>query len=788
MQVALARDSSKPPPPVLRFDPDEWDNWRWRLSNLYRIITDEGKEIAFRPNEVQAHFIQDGVIWFLNEILKARQEGFCLDPFTRILTADLRWIPIGELLPGQEIVAVDERVPGGRGMSRKMRTAVVQAGVTVRRDAYRIVFDDGRDVICTAQHPWLSRNGRRDPVWRTLPEPGRSPHGHLQIDTQVRWITKPWGEPTVEDGWFGGMLDGEGSQSKSNASASIGVSQRYGLVWERMVDYAEARGYHPLARLGWMRHGACVTKDKAERPSKFGTHPVPVLDFGRMDELFRLVGQTRPTRFIGNRFWEGRELPGKRNGDVGWSYIVAIEPLGSRDMVDLQTSTGTYIAEGFVSHNTTLISLILLDQAVFTPNTTCGIIAHTLDDAKKIFRNKVKHPYKKLPAMVREMSPLANDNLGELVLGNDSSVAVGTSLRGGTLQYLLVSEFGKIARRHPEKANEIVTGAFNTVAPGQSIFVESTAEGRGGAYYELDKTARQLADSKASLTQLDFKHHFYAWWRKPTNRLDPKGVVVTKEMQDYFRDAELATGQKFDPAQRAWYVKKKAQMDIVDEEAMWRENPTTADEAFKAAVQGAYYARQMREAREKGRIRKLPIVNAVVNTFWDIGKRDQTAAWFHQRVGPENRFIDYYENSGEEVAHYVKMLQDRGYIYGKHYLPHDAEHKHAESEKSYEDRFHDLGIRNTVIVPRIDYLELGHEAVREAFPTIWIDIERCDRGIQCLDNYRKRWNDKLGCWHDDPVEDEFIHGADAIRQFAQGYQVARTVTGKKTRARNWRTA
>lgn len=781
MQAVGARDSSDLRR-ALQLDPTEWGDWRWRLSNLYRIITDEGKEVAFRPNEVQAHFIQDGVIWYLNEILKARQEGFCLDPSTRVLTADLRWVAIGEVRPGQEIVGVDEKHPGGKGGARKMRRAVVEAVRRVRRDAYRIAFDDGRTVICTGLHPWLSRKSGSQCGWRTIEASGKKNNGKkkLKVGTQVRWIAKPWDAASYEDGWFGGLLDGEGTMRQKGAGGfEVSISQVAGRVLDRARAYLTDRAY-------------CFREDLDERPpgknSKFGSKTVHRLVLHRTDEAFRLIGQTRPVRLLPNQWWDGREPPGKKSG-IGWATIVEIERLGERTMVDLQTSTGTYIAEGFVSHNTTVVSLILLDQAVFTPNTTCGIIAHTLDDAKKIFRNKVKHPYKKLPQMVRDMAPLTNDNLGELVLGNDSSVAVGTSLRGSTLQYLLISEFGKIARRHPEKAAEIVTGAFNTIAPGQFIFVESTAEGRGGAYFELDKTARQLADTKQPLTQLDFKHHFYAWWRKPTNRIDPKGVVITTEMQVYFAEAELATGQKFDPAQRAWYVKKKAQMDIVDEEAMWRENPTTADEAFKAAVQGAYYARQMREAREKGRIRKLPIVNAVVNVFYDIGHRDATSMCFHQRVGPENRFIDYYENSGEDVAHYVKVLQDRGYIYGKHYLPHDAEHKHAESDRSYEDRFHDLGIRNTVIVDRIDYLELGHEAVREIFPTVYIDSERCDRLIQCLDNYRKRWNDKLGCWHDDPVEDEFIHGADAFRQFAQGYGgPPRASSGKKTRARSWRTA
>ena len=100
------------------------------------------------------------------------------------------------------------------------------------------------------------------------------------------------------------MLDGEGSISKPNTSAGVNLSQRMGAVWDRLVKYCDERGYHYRI------------EDDTPRDSKFGKEPVPKIAFGRMNELFQLIGQTRPTRFLGNRFWEGRELPGKRNGDV----------------------------------------------------------------------------------------------------------------------------------------------------------------------------------------------------------------------------------------------------------------------------------------------------------------------------------------------------------------------------------------------------------------------------------------------------------------------------------------
>ena len=112
---------------------------------------------------------------------------------------------------------------------------------------------------------------------------------------------------------------------------------------------------------------------------------------------------------------------------------------------------------------TTFIQLFMLDAAVFNKNVRAGTIAHNLLDAQTIFRDKVKFPYDQLPETVRASVPTITDSATELVLANNSSIRVGTSLRSGTLQYLHVSEYGKLCAKYPEKAREVRTGALNTV-------------------------------------------------------------------------------------------------------------------------------------------------------------------------------------------------------------------------------------------------------------------------------------------------------------------------------------
>lgn len=412
---------------------------------------------------------------------------------------------------------------------------------------------------------------------------------------------------------------------------------------------------------------------------------------------------------------------------------------------------------------TTVIQLDMLDNCLFTSNWSAGVIAHNLRDAKAFFSDKIKFAYDNLPAPFRKIKSAEQDSADSLKFSNGSSVRVGTSLRSGTLQQLHVSEYGKLCAKFPERAEEVKTGAFNTVALGQSITVESTAEGRGGGFYAMVKTARDLATSQQTLTPLDFKFHFYAWWTDSGYVLPPEGIVITSEMADYFAKVEAQTGTTLSPAQRAWYVKKAAQQG----DKMKREYPSTPDEAFEAAVEGAYFAAQMLKLRSEGRICRIPILDKEVYTTWDLGVNDAMTIVFWQDVGPERRAIDYYENSGEGFKHYADVLASKPYRYSTHYMPHDASHRrlgvHAKTAKEHAEG---VGIKPVRVLKRIASEMDGIHSSRSLLPQVWIDESRCQRLVDCLDSYRKEWDDKLSTWKDSPVHDEFSHGYKAFESAA----------------------
>ena len=205
---------------------------------------------------------------------------------------------------------------------------------------------------------------------------------------------------------------------------------------------------------------------------------------------------------------------------------------------------------------TTFIQIFMLDQCIFNSNIRAGTIAHRLDDARLIFRDKVKYPYDNLPEALRNARPLLSDSAEELVLANNSSIRVGTSLRSGTLQYLHISEYGKLCAQFADKAREVRTGALNTLQAGQIVFIESTAEGKEGHFFEMCETAQAKQRMGTRLTELDFKFHFYPWWREPSYELDPEGVVIGDDLRKYFDKLESCDGIQLSDRKRAWYSKK----------------------------------------------------------------------------------------------------------------------------------------------------------------------------------------------------------------------------------------
>lgn len=444
---------------------------------------------------------------------------------------------------------------------------------------------------------------------------------------------------------------------------------------------------------------------------------------------------------------------------------------------------------------TTLIAIMWLDHAQYNPNSRCAIIAQDKPAAEMIFRDKVKFAYENQPEFIRAMFPLKEENKSEIVFAhNNSSVRVATSARSGTTHRLHVSEFGKICAKFPLKAREVITGSIPSVPASGIAIIESTAEGQEGSFYDMTMEAMNLLDEKRDLGIKDWLLHFYAWWQAPDYQLNPAGIVITDKDNAYFDSIEAIMRTTITIYQRAWYVATRKADFAGSDEMMWQEYPSTIIESFQQSTEGCYYAQQMTNMRKQGRLLKIPKLDIPVFTFWDIGNSDGCAIWFMQIVGMEYRFIDYYEDHGQTIAHYYKVLQDKNYIWDKHFMPHDADHERfSDDNKSVKQMFEDKGLRNIEIVDRISNINDGIQLTREAMQESYIDIEACAEGIKRLDNYKKKWNERQGRWSDEPNHDANSEGADGFRQFAQAkalnlIKVAGQNKPKPRKAGSWRTA
>jgi len=206
--------------------------------------------------------------------------------------------------------------------------------------------------------------------------------------------------------------------------------------------------------------------------------------------------------------------------------------------------------------------------------------------------------------------------------------------------------------------------------------------------------------------------------------------------------------------------KERRKLEAADPEAylhIWEGQPDTRRN-------GAVYARQLAKAREEARITKVPYDPACeVFTAWDLGFGDATSIWWLQFVGRELRWLEYYENAGEQLGHYAQIIKSRPYNYATHghYLPHDGGHGNIRGESVSKQLFQ-MGLSNTVLAREAD-ISPGIELLRQTIAYSVFDAEKCKDGIHALDNYGYEWDEDRSIFKDKPRHDWTSHAADAAR-------------------------
>ena len=263
---------------------------------------------------------------------------------------------------------------------------------------------------------------------------------------------------------------------------------------------------------------------------------------------------------------------------------------------------------------------------------------------------------------------------------------------------------------------------------------------------------------------------------------DRKGWCVfigTPKGRNYFYELYEQARENKD-----WYVCKFKASDtkILDDEELKAAQEVMSKDlyeqefecSFQAAITGSYYGHIIESLAKEGRVGDVPYDdNLDVETWWDLGLNDSTSIWFAQRYKGEIRLIDYYENSGFGLDHYIDIIDQKGYDYSKHIAPHDIKVRElGNMGKSRLESALELGIAFEV-APKVS-IEDGIEAVRKELTNCWFDKNKCKTAIEYLKAYQKRWDDKNQCFRNKPLHNFASHCADSFRTgiVGQGVEIS----------------
>lgn len=397
------------------------------------------------------------------------------------------------------------------------------------------------------------------------------------------------------------------------------------------------------------------------------------------------------------------------------------------------------------------------------------ILTHEQEATNNLFEMASRY-HENCPDLVRPHAGAANAKELSFDL-LDSGYKVGTAGtkgvgRSSTLQYFHGSEvaYWPFAETHAGGVMQAIPDG-----PDTESWLESTANGRGNYFHTMWV--------KAQRGESDYEPIFIPWfWQDEYRRKAPDGFARSSD------EETLVKLHGLDDEQLAWRRAKIAELDVGSEslgedgvksgeERFRQEYPNTPDDAFDAPLVGTYYAERIRQAEADKRLARVPYEPRIkVTTAWDLGIGDSTAIWFVQQFRNEIRVIDYYEASGVGLEHYARVLEGKGYGYGDHILPHDAEVKELGTGQSRVETLKSLGISPRIIPAQS--VDDGIQAVRNVLPRCWFDADKCARGIEALRQYRREYDDKLKAFKARPLHDWSSHAADAFRYLAMGLKPA----------------
>jgi hypothetical protein len=410
----------------------------------------------------------------------------------------------------------------------------------------------------------------------------------------------------------------------------------------------------------------------------------------------------------------------------------------------------------------TLIALYIFDMCYFTPNQQASIIDLTQSDAQKKLL-KCRFAYENLFSELK--SPLVKANESELVFANGSILSASISARGGTNQFLHVSEFGPMAYEDPKRAGRVITGAFPSVPDDGVIIIETTyMGGKAGLLYDMIETARRV--DSAQKTAKDWHLVFESWLNDDGYSMQGDMGRVTRETHALLDGVGAKLRRYITPGQRLWYQVTREQL----REKMFSEYPSVLEECYNSIVKGAIYADIIASLRESGRIfdfvydRRFPVCSS-----WDVGYGDSCCVWYWQLRGNTFDVLGCDVRERVSASQMAQIVRDKEFAVTAHYLPHDAGQHGKNDGKTYMDALRMAGLRNLHLVPRIPDKWLGINQLRDVLPRCQFSEKACEKGLDALMAYHAKEEFNGAVLMSVPVHDWASHPSDALRTMGEAY-------------------
>lgn len=341
-----------------------------------------------------------------------------------------------------------------------------------------------------------------------------------------------------------------------------------------------------------------------------------------------------------------------------------------------------------------------------------------------------------------------------------SRIYAGRNARGGTNNFLWISEWGPIAATDPKRSQEIRTGALPSARRGRRVVETTWYGGKAGDLWDVIKPILQRDPNAPGAVR------FFPWHG------DPACVkltgVIDRDLEHYFKDLATRVGKTFTQEQKRWYASAKLEQGIF----IKREYPSTLDEAMSAPIEGTIYGDEITRLQTTGAIAPQPLdPSALVHTFWDLGSPQTTVTWYIQHTADTIRVIDVDLHTKEAPRDFTTLqrvahILSKGYPLGHHFLPHDASAQ-QKGGKSYVTELMEAGLPNIKVVRRTHDIWIGINHLRQLLPRMTFRLPHCERGLEALQNYHTNTTSTNPM--DEPIHDWSSHAADALRTFAEAH-------------------